>query len=169
MSFQIRSKIAAIKSKGKTPIMEIQFLGCGDSFNTELGNSSCLIKTASGNILIDCGYDVYKKIQDQISDIKYVFVTHAHDDHIGSLSTFAFYKHYALKQGVSIETSDDVAEVLNKFLFEICHMPTEAINMNKNRKDFLLGAQECYKCVYAAKNASCPKRKRKKSIIQPCL
>lgn len=71
--------------------MNLNFLGIGSAFNPELGNTSCYYKEKNNILLIDCGSDVYSKIRkfnilDDINTI-YIFCTHTHQDHIGSMAT----------------------------------------------------------------------------------
>lgn len=137
-NFVIRTKITvALRSKSKNPIAEIEFLGCGGAFDPQLGNSACLIKTAFGTILIDCGFYTYPVLVEKnlIQDIKYVFITHTHEDHIGSLSTFLFHKTLVCHQEAKIESSEDVAQSLVKYLSEVCATPSNMLRINTNIGD----------------------------------
>ena len=70
--------------------MHIKFIGYGGAFDYKQVNSAAIIKIGSISILIDCGHSVYpilKKLN-IAEEIDYVFITHLHDDHVGSLSTF---------------------------------------------------------------------------------
>lgn len=65
----------------------IKFLGTGGVFDYTIGNSSVIIATEHGKILVDCGYTVYKKLDEMqlIESITYIMLTHLHGDHVGSI------------------------------------------------------------------------------------
>lgn len=78
--------------------------------------------TPSGYIMIDTGYEhslpaVEKKLKKRrinICDIKYVFLTHAHDDHAGFLNEL-LYKNQELKVIVSKESISTLKRGQNSF------------------------------------------------------
>ncbi|MFY0671853.1 MAG: ribonuclease Z [Bacteroidia bacterium] len=74
----------------------IKFLGVGGAFNPELGNSSAIVNLNGQNILLDCGYTVYGRICQLgiAKQIDFVLITHLHNDHVGSLSTYIY--HYTM-------------------------------------------------------------------------
>lgn len=70
---------------------------CGDVFLKNLGNrivNNWIYETDNGFVLIDTGYeDSYSQLKKRLSrhnltvqDIRYIFLTHAHDDHAGFLN-----------------------------------------------------------------------------------
>lgn len=65
----------------------IKFVGTGGVFDYSIGNSSVMITTEHGKILIDCGYTVYEKLAEMqlIESIDYIMLTHLHGDHAGSI------------------------------------------------------------------------------------
>lgn len=67
--------------------MNIKFVSTGGVFDYKIGNSSAIIESPWGNILIDCGYTVYPKLEENhlIDKIDYVLITHLHGDHVGSI------------------------------------------------------------------------------------
>ena len=72
-------------------MIDLNFLGIGSAFTPELGNNSSYYKENDNMILIDCGWDVYPKIRkfnllDNINTL-YIFCTHTHQDHCGSMGT----------------------------------------------------------------------------------
>lgn len=76
----------------------LEFLGTGAAFNIDRGNTSAFFKIGSCLYLFDCG----EKICDKILDLGllsgaarvYVFITHLHSDHVGSLEPLLYYTHY---------------------------------------------------------------------------
>ena len=75
--------------------MELKFLGKGAAFYPVLGNTSAYFIYDKNLFLIDCGESIFKKLYEkdlfsEINDI-YVFITHTHCDHIGSLSSLILY------------------------------------------------------------------------------
>ena len=70
--------------------MRIKFIGFGGAFDYKQANSAAIIKIGNQSILIDCGHSVYPLLRklNIAEEIDYVFITHLHDDHVGSLSTF---------------------------------------------------------------------------------
>ena len=136
--FFIKDKASSIfKTNSKPPIVEIEFLGTGGAFDGVEKNSSVLIKTSLGTILIDSGFTVYPELlrRNVIKDINYIFITHTHEDHIGSLSTLVYHKSYVEKQDAKIECSDKVAENVDTYLRQICGHPDETIHINENDGD----------------------------------
>ena len=65
----------------------IKFVGTGGVFDYSIGNSSVIITTEQGNVLIDCGYTVYQRLDEKqlIESIDYLMITHLHGDHVGSI------------------------------------------------------------------------------------
>ena len=136
--FLIQSKASSIlKTNAKPPIVEIEFLGTGGAFDKKEKNSSVLIKTSQGTILIDSGFTVYPELESRgiIKDINYIFITHTHEDHIGSLSTLVYHKSYVTQQDAKIECSKQVAEVVDTYLRKVCGHPDETIHINENEGD----------------------------------
>lgn len=73
----------------KTQRLKVEVLGNNGAFSDD--NTSFLI---DDKILIDCSDSIVKKLikEDRLDDIKEVFITHKHMDHIGGLETLLFYK-----------------------------------------------------------------------------
>jgi phosphoribosyl 1,2-cyclic phosphodiesterase len=98
----------------------LNFLGTGTAFNTKAGNNSAYIKGHNKEgktflILIDCGEDVFKKVVEKklynVDNI-YILITHAHSDHIGSLSSLIWYCEYVIKTVPVIVAPSDVFSIL---------------------------------------------------------
>lgn len=81
--------------------MVLKFLGVGSAFSPELGNTSAYFIKENNLYLIDCGGLVFKKLIEtvdlsKINDI-YIFITHSHADHTGSLPTLISYMYNKFK------------------------------------------------------------------------
>ena len=91
---------------------KLNFLGIGSGFNLKLGNSSAFFTDQHNNFyLIDCGFDVFSKLVsykllDNVNNIS-VFITHLHDDHMGSLATLMFYSYYVLNKKINRFKTDN--------------------------------------------------------------
>lgn len=121
--FEIQSKLNfLLKNTYKNPIAEITFLGTGGAFDLSEKNSSFILKTASGSILIDCGSTVYLQLRSKnlVDIIDYVFITHCHEDHIGSLSTLVYHKYFNEKKSVKIECIPELSKMIETYLSGIC-------------------------------------------------
>ena len=118
--FSIKSKVASSLTKGfdEKTFLEIEFLGCGGAFDVIEGNSSALITAYGKKILIDCGPAVYPKLKQKniIKDIDVVFITHTHEDHIGSLSTLIYDKWFLHQQKTTIECGETVSKLVKAYL-----------------------------------------------------
>ena len=81
--------------------LEIKFIGTGGAFEVELGNSSAVVAMDGSNYLVDCGHSVFPRLVKSglVDKIDGVFVTHLHDDHVGSLSSFVLYYSLVLQKG----------------------------------------------------------------------
>ncbi len=91
--------------------MKVNVLGTGGAFDVREGNSSFVVYHEKLRILVDCGYDTYPALMcnGMANAIDMVCVTHCHDDHIGSLSAFIYYRFYVLKQITPIVTTYSTA------------------------------------------------------------
>ena len=131
--FILKSRInSLLKNTGKHPVVEINFLGTGGAFDLLEKNSSAIIKTSGGTILIDCGSTVYSELitRKLIDDIDYVFITHCHEDHIGSLSTFVYHKYFVQKKTVKIECIPSLKAKIETYLKDICGHPSDSFVVN---------------------------------------
>ena len=63
----------------------VEIIGCGEAFDSQLGNNSCLLfQNKRPFLLIDCGYQVPERIWRTIrryQDLQGVYLTHTHADH----------------------------------------------------------------------------------------
>ena len=75
----------------------IEQIGNGGGLDVDKINTSFVIHIDNKpSILIDCGFNVPKKLKelDYIKDIEYVFITHKHMDHIGGLETLIYLRYF---------------------------------------------------------------------------
>ena len=92
--------------------MDLKFLGTGSSFNNSLLNNSAYFIKGSSLYLVDCGETVFnelinrKVLNSKIKHI-YVYITHTHSDHVGSLGTLASYAYYVMKEPLTLILPDD--------------------------------------------------------------
>lgn len=86
--------------------MELKFLGNGSAFNVDAYNTCAYFKTEKSLFLIDCGESICNRIlklglMDDAENI-YVFITHTHSDHIGSLEALIYYNEVFLHKNFRI-------------------------------------------------------------------
>ena len=71
--------------------MKVTYLGVGEGFDERYPNTSILVETTSGNLLLDCGFSAVLEFWKRVKDpdlIDIVYLTHRHADHalgLGSL------------------------------------------------------------------------------------
>ena len=133
--FFLKSKInSLLKNTGRPPIVEIDFLGTGGAFNSLEKNSSAIIKTAGATILIDCGSTVYSELRAKklVQKIDCVFITHCHEDHLGSLSTLVYHRFLVLNQVTKIECVPSLKPKIETYLKKICGNSKDSFVINSN-------------------------------------
>ena len=74
--------------------MQIKFLGTGGAFDVDFLNSAALLEFRDMSILLDCGFTVFPALvqKNLVHKVKYILLTHLHNDHCGSLATLLLYK-----------------------------------------------------------------------------
>src|ERR1700733_14991425 len=75
--------------------MRLIFVGSGSAFTVGANNyqSNMLLESGQKRLLIDCGTDIRLSLYElgyTYRDIRHVFVSHLHADHIGGLEWLAF-------------------------------------------------------------------------------
>ncbi|QLF85900.1 hydrolase [Bacillus phage Tomato] len=78
----------------------LKFIGRGSAFNTEEGSNSAYFIYGKEIILIDCGTETFKRLNEsgilkEFTNIR-VLVTHTHDDHVGSLASLILYNYFCM-------------------------------------------------------------------------
>ena len=107
--------------------IKIKQLGNGGAFDYKLTNSSFLIETKEESyFLFDCGHSVYAELRKQdeakeidLNKLKYIYISHMDDDHIGSLKTLIYYMFFILKKRVHIIAYGAVFKELKTYLSDI--------------------------------------------------
>ena len=102
--------------------MELKFLGKGGSDNQLQGNTSAYFIENRCLFLIDCGENTFERIlrKQLLNDVDkvFIFITHTHSDHVGSLGSLIFHCYFLKKIELNIVLSsnllhyNDVKELL---------------------------------------------------------
>lgn len=81
--------------------LAIKFVGTGGAFDVAYHNSACIVRHGRQQFLIDCGHAIFPRLVTLglATQIDAVLITHLHDDHVGSLSTFILYHQIILNKG----------------------------------------------------------------------
>lgn len=120
----------------------LQFIGRGNAFNVKEGNTSAFMKVGKSLILFDCGEGIFErlikyKILEGVNNIL-LFLTHLHSDHVGSVSSLAFYCEYVLKCPLVIYHPQRVSNFFtwcgNEASNNICFVE---LNSNRSYSSFL--------------------------------
>ncbi len=126
-----------LRKNARPPIIEIEFVGSGGAFDFKEGNSSALIKTLKGNILIDCGSTTFSELlkTNNIKNIDIVLITHLHEDHIGSLSTLIHYNDIVLNKQTTIMCHNSLKDSLLYYLTEVGNNNSKSFKINDDVDD----------------------------------
>jgi len=87
------------------PLNELLILGCGHSEADSLFNNNAMVRTAQGNLLLDCGYTIKPALFAQgltLQDVDAVVITHVHADHVFGLERLANEGRYKFKRKVRL-------------------------------------------------------------------
>ena len=119
----------------------LKFIGVGDLFNKDLGNTSAYIKQNDTVLFLDCGTLTFQRILelDILEDVKNVFIaiTHNHPDHIGGLASFIFYLIYNknIKPTIIVPNEDESSQSGNLIDFlEIQGIPMSDFNIVEDKQ-----------------------------------
>ncbi len=101
--------------------MRVIQLGNGGGLAPEKTNSSFLVNYFQDElILIDCGFNIMTRLiqgekdgEFEIKNIKHVYITHTHDDHIGNLETLIYWNFF--KNDVQMDIYLPCNLIINKF------------------------------------------------------
>ena len=95
--------------------LELLFVGTGSAFVKENFQNNLLIIKGNDHLLIDCGTrcpEAFFKYKSNILNVKNVFVSHSHSDHIGGLEELALMHRYATKTRPNIVITDEYKKML---------------------------------------------------------
>ena len=97
----------------------VRQLGNGNAFAPELINTSFTL--FDDTILVDCGYNVFQYLKcidknNILDKLQHVFITHIHDDHIGSLMSLVYYNEFVRRKRLEIRLPADVYEFLKPLI-----------------------------------------------------
>lgn len=110
--------------------MKIKQLGNGGGLDYNKTNSSFMIEYQRDSfLLVDCGYNIFAKLckmHDDENDpfdltkLTDVYITHNHDDHIGSLTALIFHQYFMNGVVLNIR-SFKCNSLLNTYLSTLCN------------------------------------------------
>lgn len=95
--------------------LEMFFLGTGSAFVKKNFQNNVLVIKGSDHILIDCGSQcpiALSSYKSSVLNVKNVFATHSHSDHIGGLEELALMHRYVDKTRPKIVITDEYKNLL---------------------------------------------------------
>lgn len=108
--------------------MEIRVLGCHGAQLPGYNTTSFLLNK---NILIDAGTVTSLLSLDEQIDIDYIFVTHAHLDHVKDIAFLADNLHVKKKYPIEIITTQGIIDILRENLFNNIIWPDFSVIPNR--------------------------------------
>jgi glyoxylase-like metal-dependent hydrolase (beta-lactamase superfamily II) len=92
--------------------MNPRFIGCGGAFDFAYGNSAVLFQFRGVGLLVDCGHTVFPAlgVKGLLPQVEYLFLTHTHDDHCGSLGSLVYFQYYAFGRRLKILVASEEHE-----------------------------------------------------------
>ncbi len=114
--------------------LEFFFIGTGSAFSKKYFQNNVLIIKGNDHVLVDCGNltpYAFSTYNTPLSEVKNVFVTHSHADHIGGLEELALSGKYITKTRPNIIITDTYKDILwNESLKGGCAYGETATNGN---------------------------------------
>lgn len=96
--------------------LSLFFLGTGSAFSKKYMQTNVLVVKGNDHVLIDCGslcpFSFARIYNSDISNIKNIFVTHPHSDHIGGLEEVALQARYVSKHKINLILDDEFKDKL---------------------------------------------------------
>ena len=132
--------------------MRIRQLGNGGAFHFKQTNTSFLIELENKKLLLfDCGRNVVDKLDSladakefDYSDLKYVYISHMDDDHMGSLKTLIYYMFFSVGKKLQIITNHKVADVLSTYLKDLDGFYENGNKINEQLFNFIVLSNNAY-------------------------
>lgn len=137
--------------------MKVTFLGTNGWYDTNTGNTTCLlIDTEQFHIVLDAGNGFYK-LDELIKDEKpiYVFLSHPHLDHISGLHTLNKFK---FKQGIRIFGQPGTKELLDRIICPPFTVPFKLLPCQVEVEDAAEGWHETpfrFECRFLVHSTPC--------------
>ncbi len=118
--------------------MELHFTGRGAMLNPSEGNTAAYFEDDQNFFLIDCGEDVASKLIEmgKLNQDKnyYLFITHTHGDHIGSIGTLIQYLYYVKGHRLNIVFGPNMTYAENILgILELMGVTSETYNIVNTR------------------------------------
>lgn len=95
--------------------MKLTFLGTGDAFATSQGHNSVLLEFEETNLCIDfpsTNRESLIKLNKELGDIKNLFISHVHEDHINGFQQLAHFHSIVTKEKPNLYANETVMEML---------------------------------------------------------
>lgn len=94
--------------------MKLRILGCSGGISRDLRTTSLLI---DNDVLFDCGSGVGELTLAEMGEIKHIFLTHSHLDHVGFLPLLTDTLFERLSQPLSIHAQPETIKALQDHIF----------------------------------------------------
>ena len=124
----------SVLASSRKNVASVTPIGYGGAFSVNEGNSSFVIRdhATENNLLVDCGSLVYKNLRERglTNQIDWVYITHTHEDHIGSLSTLIYENWYVHKKKLKLLCHPAVRTQLTAYLVTVCNHDYEQFDMD---------------------------------------
>ena len=105
----------------------LKFIGTGSAFNTELGNTSAYIKNDKTVFIFDCGESAFARMKqiklfENVENV-YIFITHTHSDHVGSIGSLIHYLNLfnGIVANIIVSTDEEAANNQMKVMKNLLH------------------------------------------------
>ncbi len=95
--------------------LSLFFIGVGSAFTKKLNQTNLIIIKGQDHILVDCGTKTPQALHETglpITDIKNIFITHSHADHIGGLEELLLRNRYITRTKPNIIINETYQHIL---------------------------------------------------------